>query len=62
MKRVGLLLLVNIMCWQTTFSQTVSISDTAFLHALIDLGVDTNNDNQISLEEAQKTVSHFRMR
>jgi len=36
-----------------TPTQPVSIPDTAFLHALIDEGVDTNGDSLISLTEAE---------
>jgi hypothetical protein len=39
------------------FSQIVTIPDTAFLAALIDRGVDTNEDGQISFEEAEALTS-----
>ena len=38
-------------------SQTVSIPDTAFLNALIELGVDTDSDGLISYTEAGETTS-----
>ena len=38
-------------------SQTVSIPDTSFLYALIDVGVDTNNDSLISNAEAEAITS-----
>jgi hypothetical protein len=49
----------QITCWIDTLfimvyeEQPVYIPDTAFLHALINEGVDTNGDNLISYEEAE---------
>jgi Leucine-rich repeat (LRR) protein len=38
-------------------NSSVSIPDTAFLHALIDEGVDTNGDSLISYDEAERIIS-----
>jgi len=57
MKRIGLILMAILLVAFPTFSQTVSIPDTAFLYALIDEGVDTNEDSLISYEEAEAIVS-----
>ena len=39
------------------FSQTVNIPDTAFLHTLIEEGIDTNEDGLISNAEAEVILS-----
>jgi hypothetical protein len=56
MKRIGLILMALVLMTSPLFSQTVSIPDTAFLHALIEKGVDTNGDSLISYEEAEKVT------
>jgi hypothetical protein len=47
MKRIGLILMACLLAAYPMFSQIVEIQDTAFLNALIDEGVDTNNDSLI---------------
>jgi len=53
MKRFALLLFALVLGVSTLFSQNVPIPDTAFLAALIEKGVDTNEDGLISYEEAE---------
>jgi len=53
MKRIGLILIALLIMAFPLFSQYVSIPDSAFLYALIDEGVDTNEDNLISNSEAE---------
>ena len=38
-------------------AQNVEIPDTAFLYALIDLGVDANGDSLISTAEAEEIIA-----
>ena len=49
--------LISLLLTGTLCSQSVDIPDTAFLEALVDLGVDTSNDGNISQEEALRVVS-----
>jgi hypothetical protein len=58
MKRIGLILIAILLMTSPMFSQTVSIPDTAFLYALIEEGVDTNEDSLISYAEAE-AVSYY---
>ena len=53
MKRIGLILIAILLLAFPVFSQIVSIPDTIFLFALIEEGVDTNEDSQISFSEAE---------
>jgi len=53
MKRISMYLLVCVWGVLPMFSQTVTIPDANFLSALINEGVDTNNDGQISTTEAE---------
>jgi len=53
MKRIGLILVAILLMASQTYSQTVAIPDTAFLHALIRQNVDTNGDSLISIAEAE---------
>lgn len=55
MKIIGLSLLIFLLSVFKLMAQTVSIPDTAFLSALIELGVDTNGDGVISYTEAGET-------
>ena len=57
MKRIGLTLMAILLVSFLVFSQNVVISDTAFLYALIEEGVDTNNDSLISYAEAEAILS-----
>lgn len=57
MKRIGIFLVFFLINAFALMSQTVSINDTAFLNALIDLGVDTDSDGLISYTEAGETTS-----
>ena len=58
MKRIGLILIAVLLLAFPLFSQNVSIPDTAFLYALIEEGVDTNGDGEISYSEAE-SVTHL---
>ena len=53
MSRFELLLLVLVFTASPLLSQNVAIPDTAFLYALIDVGVDTDEDSLISVAEAE---------
>jgi len=53
MKRIVLTLIAILLVASPMLSQNVDIPDTAFLNALIELGVDTNGDGQISYVEAE---------
>ena len=53
MKRIGLTLMTILLMALPMFSQNVEIPDTAFFNALIDVGVDTDEDSIISNEEAE---------
>jgi Leucine-rich repeat (LRR) protein len=53
MKRIVLATMLATFCTIPLFAQFVDIPDNAFLKALIDEGVDTNNDGLISETEAQ---------
>ena len=57
MKRIVLLVLVFSLGVIPMFSQNVAIPDTAFLAALIEEGVDTNEDSLISYFEAEAVTS-----
>jgi hypothetical protein len=52
-----LLLLVLVQCSQTSQEEIVSIPDSAFLQALLELGIDTNGDGLISYPEAEASIS-----
>ncbi len=56
MKRIGLTLMAILLVAFPMFSQIVSIPDTAFLYALIEEGVDTNEDSLISQLEADAVM------
>ena len=53
MKRIGLILMTILLVALPLFSQNVNIPDANFLAALIEKGVDTNNDLLISYTEAE---------
>ena len=57
MKRIGSILAIILAMALPVSSQFVEIPDTAFLHALIDEGVDTNGDSLISYAEAEVITS-----
>lgn len=52
MKRFSIAFLFSLCVFISSFPQTIEIPDNNFLQALIDIGVDSNNDNAISEEEA----------
>ena len=56
MKRIIVVLAVSLLL-APVFSQNVTIHDTAFLAALIEEGVDTNKDGQISYAEAEDAIN-----
>ena len=58
MKRIGLTLMAVFLMTCSLFSQ-INIPDAAFLNALIEKGVDTNGDGQISIEEAEAMISLY---
>ena len=53
MKRTGLILIAIPLMVSTMHSQFVNIPDRAFLYALFEEGVDTNNVSLISYDEAE---------
>ena len=55
MKKTGSILLAIFLGALPLYSQNVSIPDTAFFHAVLDNGVDTNGDSLVSFEEARAT-------
>jgi len=57
MKRDGLILMAIVFMTLPVSSQTVTLPDTEFLHALIEEGVDTNEDGQITYAEAEGVIS-----
>ena len=57
MRRLVILLLLLITVIGLSNAQNVEIPNTAFLHALIDEGVDTNADSLISNAEAEAIIS-----
>ena len=57
MKQYALIIIIIICCTFPILSQNVNIPDTAFLHALIEEGVDTNEDSLISYAEAEAVTS-----
>jgi len=57
MKGIGIFLIVFSLLSFPLFSQIVSIPDTAFLNAVIEEGVDTNEDSFISSAEAEAVHS-----
>jgi len=52
MKRIVSFFSVITLGFSTVYSQNVNIPDSIFLYILIDYGVDTSGDGQISYEEA----------
>ena len=54
MKRIGLTLTTILLVTLSLFSQNVDIPDANFLYALIEVGVDTNEDSLISYAEAEE--------
>jgi len=56
MKRIGLTLMAILYVVLPMFSQNVSIPDANFLAALIEEGVDTDEDGQISFAEAEEVI------
>jgi len=58
MKQIVIILIITIYCTIPLFSQNVNIPDKAFLHALIEEGIDTNGDGLISYTEAH-AVNHL---
>jgi len=56
MKRITILFSVLVLAILPLFSQNVSIPDANFLAHLIKMGVDTNEDGQISYEEAEEVT------
>jgi Leucine-rich repeat (LRR) protein len=57
MKRKSLILILVAFISSTLLSQNVEIPDTAFLYALIDHGVDINEDSLISFTEAESVTN-----
>jgi len=53
MKRIGLFLMTILLGALPLYSQIVSIPDAAFLNALIEEGIDSNDDGLISHKEAE---------
>ncbi len=53
MKRIGLILMAIVLMELPSLAQNVNIPDSYFLAALIEEGVDTNEDGQISYAEAE---------
>lgn len=53
MQRMILILIVLLLRLFPGYSQNVHIPDAAFLHALIQEGIDSNGDGQICHEEAE---------
>ncbi len=54
-KTTGFILIAIFLAAAPLFSQSVNFPDTAFFHAVLDNGVDTNGDSLVSFEEARAT-------
>lgn len=52
MKKITFVILISLVFGLSSNSQNVSVTDSNFLSTLISLGVDTNDDSQISFTEA----------